>query len=80
MAQGELTRDEIRGIAYGFQGSRVLLTAYELGIFGALGDGRCSSPRIAARIGADPRATDRLMNALCALRVLGKAYEARKKA
>ena len=72
MAQGELTRDEIRGIAYGFQGSRVLLTAYELGIFGALGDGRCSSARIAARIGADPRATDRLMNAMCALRVLGK--------
>jgi len=72
MAQSELTRDDIRGIAYGFQGSRALLTAYELGVFRALGDSRRASSAVAAEIGADPRATDRLMNALCALRVLGK--------
>jgi len=72
MAQNELTRDDIRGIAYGFQGSRALLTAYELGIFSVLGSGRRASSDVAAQIGADARATDRLMNALCALRVLGK--------
>jgi len=72
MTQHELTRDDVRNVAYGFQGSRVLLTAYELGIFAALGDGRSTSPEVAARIGADPRATDRLLNALCAMRILGK--------
>jgi SAM-dependent methyltransferase len=67
-----VTREQVRGIAYAFQESRVLLTAHELGIFNALGRGRHSSAGIAALIGSDPRATDRLMNALCAMGLLTK--------
>jgi len=72
MTHNELSRDDVRGIAYAFQGSRALLTAFELGVFTALGDGRRTSAEVALQIGTDPRATDRLMNALCALGILGK--------
>ena len=67
-----LTRDAIRDIAYAFQESRILLTAHELGLFSALGSGVRSSAAIAARLGTDPRATDRLMNALSAMGILIK--------
>jgi len=67
-----LTRDQIRSTAYGFQESRVLLTAHELGLFAALGSGRHTSAGVAALLGTDPRATDRLMNALCAMGLLLK--------
>ncbi len=66
------TREEIRGIAYGFQESRILLTAYELGLFTAIGAGRHASAGIASLLGTDPRATDRLMNALTAMGLLVK--------
>lgn len=59
-------------IARGFQPSRVLLTALELGVFEALGDGKLTSAQVAVKIGADERATDRLMNALVALELLSK--------
>ncbi len=68
-----LTTDErIWEMARGFQGSRVLLTAVELGVFGALGEGPRSSEQVASAIGADKRATDRLMNALVVLGLLVK--------
>lgn len=67
-----LTREQIRSIAYAFQESRILLTAHELGLFTALGNGRHTSAGIASLIGTDPRATDRLMNALCAMGLLTK--------
>jgi hypothetical protein len=67
-----LSPDYIREIAYGFQKSRVLLTAYELGIFSALGNRRKTSREVAESIDTDPRATDRLMNALCAIDLLTK--------
>ena len=67
-----LTREQIRNIAYAFQESRILLTAHELGLFTALGSGRHTSAGIASMIGTDPRATDRLMNALCAMGLLTK--------
>ncbi len=66
------TRDQIRTIAYAFQESRILLTAHELGIFTALGGGKHSSGGVASLLGTDPRATDRLMNALCAMGLLEK--------
>lgn len=59
-------------IARGFQPSRILLTAVELGVFTQLGDKPESSAVVAARINADPRATDRLMNALVAIGLLMK--------
>lgn len=57
----------------GFQKSRVLLTAYELGIFTALGGEKKKSEDVAEAVAADPRATDRLMNALVAIGLLEKS-------
>ena len=64
--------DKIREIAAGFQRSRVLLTAYELDLFTALGEERRASDEVARMLGTDERATDRLMNALCAMDLLEK--------
>lgn len=64
--------DDIRQIAMGFQASRILLTAYELGLFTALGRRSRKSDDIAGILHTDPRATDRLMNALCAMGLLEK--------
>jgi len=57
---------------YGFRRSRIILTAFELGIFSGLADQSLSAERLAKRIGADARATDRLLNALCALGLVKK--------
>lgn len=78
----------IREIAIGFQKSRVVLTAFELGLFTALDDGSKSShqrsrstalrarskssSQVAKALRTDERATDRLMNALCAIGLLRK--------
>lgn len=59
-------------LASAFQRSRVLLTAFELDLFTVLNDQALTSAEVAAAIDADPRATDRLMNALVALGVLDK--------
>jgi len=55
-----------------FMRSRVLLTAFELGIFTALAEDSKTSADIANSLRTDARATDRLMNALCALGFLVK--------
>jgi len=72
-SERSFSRDEIRATAYAFQQSRVLLTAYELGIFSAIDDGLCRSDEIAQKLGTDARATDRLLNALCAIELLTKS-------
>ncbi len=59
-------------MATSFQRSRVLLTAYELGLFTVINEEWKTSAEVAAAIEADPRATDRLMNALTALGLLQK--------
>lgn len=59
-------------LARAFQGSRVLLTALELDVFTALGEGPQTSEEVAAARQTDPRATDRLLNALVALELLTK--------
>ncbi len=59
-------------MANGFQRSRVLLTAYELGLFTVINDEWKTSAEVAAAIESDARATDRLMNALTALGLLDK--------
>ncbi len=66
------TAQSIREIVNGFQPSRVLLTAYELGVFTALGDAWRPSAEVATDLGTDARATDRLMNALVAMGLLEK--------
>ncbi len=59
-------------MATAFQRSRVLLTGYELGIFTVLNDEWKTSAEVATAVETDPRATDRLMNALTALGLLQK--------
>jgi predicted O-methyltransferase YrrM len=52
-----------------------LLTAFELGLFTALGDARKTSAEVAAALATGPRATDRLMNALTVIGLLEKEGE-----
>jgi SAM-dependent methyltransferase len=70
-----LTADDLHQLARAFFRSRILLTAYELGVFTALGDARKTSADVAEELGTDPRATDRLMNALAVLGLLHKEEE-----
>ncbi len=67
--------EPIREIAYAFQRSRVVLSAYELGIFSAVGDRGSTSTNVAGTLDTDRRATDRLMNALVAMGLLLKEGE-----
>jgi predicted O-methyltransferase YrrM len=76
MSGAELTSPEqIQQLAVAFQRSRVLLSAFELGLFDVVdraGAGGLASAAAAQAIGADPRATDRLLGALCALGLMVK--------
>jgi hypothetical protein len=54
-----------------FQESRILLTALELDIFTAIGKG-ADAAQVAATCRTDPRATERLLNALAALDLVRK--------
>lgn len=67
-----MSSDEIMQLAANFQKSRVLLSAYELGLFSALGRNSQTSDEVASLLGTDVRATDRLLNALCALGLVRK--------
>ena len=67
-----ITPDSLAEAALSFQKSRVLLSAYELGIFTVLGKDKKSSSEVANALGTAGRATDRLMNALCAMGLLNK--------
>lgn len=60
-------------VARAFMPSRILLTAVELKVFGALGDESKTSVEVASALDTDPRATDRLMDALVALGFLAKS-------
>lgn len=64
--------DVIIHIARGFMDSHILFAGYEFGIFTELSDGPMSSEKVAEIIGADVRATDRLMHALVVLSLLEK--------
>lgn len=65
----------IQDIASGFQRSRALLTAFELGVFTTLNDQRLTSAEVAEAVAASPRYVDRLLNALVALGLVEKAHE-----
>lgn len=72
MADGE---QRLWELARGFQPSRILLTAVELGVFAALGERSRTSADLASALHTDRRATDRLMNALAVLGLLEKEGE-----
>lgn len=63
--------DELTQTIRGFQESRVMLTAIELDLFTAVGQGS-AAPEVAGKLGTDPRATEMLLNALVALGMLTK--------
>lgn len=67
-----LTPRPIQEMATAFQRSRVLLSAYELGLFTVINEEWKTSAEVADALDTDPRATDRLMNALTALGLLEK--------
>jgi (2Fe-2S) ferredoxin/precorrin-6B methylase 2 len=73
-AKAGLLPDELNTLLRGFQPSRVLLTAVELDLFTAVGDG-ASATEVATRLRTDPRATEALLNALVALGLLEKGEE-----
>ena len=58
------TREDIMRMADAYRGSQMLFAAWDLGLFTALGAETLTSEEVAARVGADARATDRLLNAL----------------
>ncbi len=63
---------ELRDTVYRFQTSRIILTSLELGVFTALGESEKTSDEVSNLVSTDSRATDRLMNALCAMDLLKK--------
>jgi len=66
------TVESFREVVSAFQKSRIILTAYELGIFSVVDEMGASAKTVAKRIKANIGATERLMNALCALGLLKK--------
>ncbi len=64
------TEEDLLQLARAFRESRIFLSAHELGIFTALGDEIRSSADIADALDLDPRATNRLMNALVVIGLL----------
>ena len=63
---------QIRQIASAFQQSRILLSAFELDLFTIINDSEKTSQQIARAAETDPRATERVLNALCAFGLLQK--------
>lgn len=66
--------DELNERIRGFQESRAVLTALELDVFTAVGDG-AGAAEVAARLHTDARATEMLLNALASLRLVIKHDE-----
>jgi (2Fe-2S) ferredoxin/ubiquinone/menaquinone biosynthesis C-methylase UbiE len=64
--------DELAQTIRGFQESRAILTAIELDVFTAVGEG-ASAVEAAAKMRTDPRATGMLLHALAALGLLAKS-------
>jgi predicted O-methyltransferase YrrM len=72
--QAGILPDDLNELTRAYMSSRALLTALELDVFTAVGNGACAS-RIAQTIHADDRATEMLLNALVSLKLLDKQGE-----
>lgn len=66
--------EDLRQIANAFRESRTFLTAFELKLFSVLDNHMMTADEIAQKINSNPRATDRLMNALCSMGILKKVH------
>lgn len=67
--------EELRLLATGFQPSKLLLTALDVGVFDLLGHGPLTGAEVAQRFGLDSRATVLVLNALVGLGVLAREGE-----
>lgn len=63
--------DDLYEMTRSFMPSRALLTALELDVFTAVGEG-ASAKNVARRMGTDPRATEMLLHALASLKLIEK--------
>lgn len=63
---------DLREMVSGFQRSRIILSAYEIELFTVIGTGQLSPEQVANNAKTDKYATERLMNALCAIGLLEK--------
>lgn len=70
-----MNQTELREVIMGFQKSRILLTAYELDIFTFIGEKSYSSESISKALNLNKNATERLLNALVALKLMEKNNE-----
>jgi (2Fe-2S) ferredoxin len=66
--------EEVDALIRGFRESRAILTAIELNVFTAIGNG-ATAAEAAHKIGADARATEMLLNVLVNLELLKKGCE-----
>jgi 2-polyprenyl-3-methyl-5-hydroxy-6-metoxy-1,4-benzoquinol methylase len=62
----------LREMIYGFQKSRIVLTAFELDLFSVINNGELTSDEIAGKCQTETKATERLLNALVAMNLLSK--------
>lgn len=69
--QAGVLPDDLHELIRGFMPSRAVLTALELNVFTAVGEG-ASADTVAERIKASPRGTEMLLNVLTALKLLQK--------
>jgi hypothetical protein len=67
------TREDLTRTTRAYWPARAILTGVELGVFRALGRRKLSANSVAKRIGADPRTTELLLDALVGQDVLTKA-------
>ncbi|WP_018540034.1 methyltransferase [Streptomyces sp. MspMP-M5] len=70
MSQPRPTPDRILELGMGFQASKTLLSAVELGVFTALAKGPADGPALCARLGLHPRAAQDFFDTLVALGLL----------
>jgi ubiquinone/menaquinone biosynthesis C-methylase UbiE len=68
----ESSVNSVMDIVFGYQRSRVLLSAFELDLFSAIGTDEKTAKEVAMYLDTDAQATERLMNALCAMELLEK--------
>lgn len=71
----DLSPQYLEDLATGYWFSEVLFTAVEAGLFTLLAGGGMRAAEIAGALGFDPQGTERFLDALCALGLLGRDEE-----
>ncbi|HKT03942.1 MAG TPA: methyltransferase [Rugosimonospora sp.] len=70
-----VTRERVFKLMQGYRDTGLLRAAIDLGLFGALAAGPVEAPAVAQRIGADPRGTRILLDALSAIGLVQRIGE-----